>query len=61
VAHTVNRDHIVRQVLAYKRLKTMEANKTMRPINSSPSLMKGGRAFTRGFHYRLSTGKILVF
>ena len=57
MAHPVNRDHIVRQVLAYKRRKTMEANKTIRPKISSPSLMRGGRAFTTGFHYRLSTEK----
>ena len=35
VVHTANRGRIVRQVLVYKRLKTMEANKTVRSIIKS--------------------------
>ena len=31
IVHTMNRDHIMHQVVAYKRFKTRENNKTIRP------------------------------
>ena len=38
----MNRDHITRQVVAYKKLKAMENDKTIMPIKWSQLLIRGG-------------------
>ena len=57
VKYTVNRGLMTHQVVAYKRLKTMENKK----VGPSVTAACERWLFTRGFNYRDLTGKVLVF